>query len=122
MFGRDLDKNVACALDCIGKGAAALSEAGNAVYTMSHAMQKQGISGLLQQEAWKEAKPPPPNSNQAVPSRKSAPQFAPQDADEKRAILQVRLERAMREQDARVACSTFHASSIRSTVLKWTTR
>lgn len=98
MFGREFEKKVSCALDCIGKGAAALSEAGNAVYTMSHAMQKQGISGLLQQEPWKEAKLIP---NRAQSSRKSASQFVPQDADEQRAILRLRLERAMQDQDVR---------------------
>ena len=97
MFDGDLDNKVACALDCIGKGAAALSEAGNAVYTMSHALQKQGISGLLQQEPWKEATPPAPTPAQS--SRKPGFQFVPQDADEKRAILQLRLERAMQKQD-----------------------
>ena len=105
----ELEKKVACALDCIGKGAAALSEAGNAVYTLSNAMQKQGISGLLQPEPWKAAPipiptlasnlAPDPTSTQELPARKSAPRFAPQDDDEKRAILQLRLERAMQAQD-----------------------
>ena len=53
--GGGLEKKIACALDCISKGAAALSEAGNAVYTMSHAIQSQGITGLLQQELWNDA-------------------------------------------------------------------
>ena len=101
MFGGELEKKVACALDCIGKGAAALSEAGNVVYTMSHAMQNQGLSGLLQQDVWKEATPSAPNltPNRAQSPRKSAPQVVPQDADEKRAVLLLRLERVMREQD-----------------------
>ena len=99
MFGGDIDKKVACALDCIGKGAAALSEAGNAVYTMSHAMQKQGITGLLQQEPWKEQSAAPRQAPPPQSSRKPALRFVPQDTDEKRAILQLRLERAMRAQD-----------------------
>ena len=42
--GRELERKVARALDCIGKGAAALSEAGTTVFHMSNAMQKQGLA------------------------------------------------------------------------------
>ena len=58
--GRKIEQQIVRTLDCIGKGAAAFSEAGSAVYTMSHAMQKQGITGLLQQEPWKEQSAAPP--------------------------------------------------------------
>ena len=60
MLSGDLERKVAKALDCIGKGAAALSEAGATVYNMSSAMQKQGISGLLQPETGKQGAPPTP--------------------------------------------------------------
>ena len=42
--GRELEQKVVNALDCIGKGAAALSEAGTTVFAVSNAMQKQGLS------------------------------------------------------------------------------
>ena len=99
--GGEIEKKVAWALECIGQSAAILSEAGNAVQTMSHAMQKEGLSGLLQQEPWKQAavaQPPMQLSRKSVAAQS---RFAPQNVHEKRAILQVRLERAMREQDIR---------------------
>lgn len=98
LSGWDLEQKVAKALDRIGKGAAALSEAGATVYNMSSAVQKQGISGLLQPETWKQGVPQYPVKHSA---RRIAPvvPFQPEDLDERRAILQVRLEKAMQMQD-----------------------
>ena len=97
----DIEDKVSCALDSITRGAAVISEAGNAVYTMSHAMQERGLSGLLQQELWKKERAPVsnPKPTRVQPSRKSTPQLVPQNVDEKRALLHVRLEKAMQEQD-----------------------
>ena len=93
--GRELERQVNRALDCIGKGAAALSEAGTAVYSMSHAMQKQGLSGLLQPEASSDGTPAPREA-----AKPHQPRFGPQDVGEKRAILRLRLDGAMRENDS----------------------
>ena len=58
---RDLEQKVVRALGCIGQGAAALSEAGAAVYTMSNAMQKKGLAELLQSGSQR----PAPTASQA---------------------------------------------------------
>ena len=96
MLSGDLEQKVGRVLDCISKGATALSEAGATVYTMSHAIQKQGISSFLHSEAW--------NQDATLPRRVHAPhtmmRFEPRYYEEKRAVLQLRLERAMHEQDA----------------------
>ena len=95
--GRELEQKVARALDCIGQGAAALSEAGATVYSMSNAMQTKGLAGLLHSGAWKEGTEAPAPARAKV---KSGPLvFQPQDDEETRAILKLRLERAMGEQD-----------------------
>jgi hypothetical protein len=98
LSGCDLEQKLAKALDRIGKGAAALSEAGATVYNMSSAVQKQGISGLLQPETWKQGVSQYPVKHSV---RRIAPvvPYQPEDLDERRAILQVRLEKAMQRQD-----------------------
>ena len=93
--GRELEQKVANALDCISKGAAALSEAGTTVYAMSNTMQKQGFSGLLQPEAWRQDPKPAPR----VAKSTSIVHIEPADTDENRAILKLRLERAMKDGD-----------------------
>ena len=93
--GRELEQKVANALNCISKGAAVLSEAGTTVYAMSNTMQKQGLSGLLQPEVWKQDPKPAPRvakSTTTLPIR-------PADTDENRAILKLRLEWAMKDGD-----------------------
>ena len=95
--GRDFEQKVARALDCIGKGAAALSEAGTTVYAMSNTMQKQGLSGLLQPDTWRPG--PKPAARVAKSSTTLVP-LEPADMDENRAILKLRLERAMKEGDS----------------------
>lgn len=95
--GRDLEQKVARALDCIGKGAAALSEAGTAVYTMSNAMQKQGLGGLLLAENWMQSSKREKASRSARPEAPTP--LEPADAEEKRAILKVRFDRAMAERN-----------------------
>lgn len=97
--GRELEKKVAQALDCIGKGAVALSEAGATIYTLSNAMQKQGISGLLQPDAWHDADSLTPQPPHKTRTRSKPVALGPQDNEEKRAILQMRLERAMAGQN-----------------------
>jgi hypothetical protein len=89
--GRDIEKKVAKALGCIGKGAAALSEAGTTVCAMSNAMQKQGLSGLLQPDAWSQDPKPRPRvaKSPVLPAS-----IEPADIEEKRAILELRLDRA----------------------------
>ena len=98
--GRELEQKVARALDCIGKGAAALSEAGTTVFHMSNAMQKQGLSGLLQSGTWHDVadstSSAPPRTSKAKSKRLA---FEPQDNEERRAIIHLRLERAMAEQN-----------------------
>ena len=95
--GRELEQKVALALDSIGKGAAALSQAGSAMYAMSNAMQNQGLQGLLQPEMWKQGS----KSARAPRATKSAlVPFEPGDVEEKRAIIKIRLDRAIQMQDA----------------------
>ena len=96
--GRELERQVNRALDRIGKGAAALSEAGTAVYSMSHAMQKQGLSGLLQPEASSDGTPAARAPREAA--KPHQPRLGPQDVGEKRAILRLQLDGAMRENDS----------------------
>ena len=97
--GRELERKVARALDCIGKGAAALSEAGTTVFHMSNAIQKQGLAGLLQ-SGWQDDTDDSPSAPFRTTKVKSKPvAFEPQDHEEKRAIVQLRLERAMAEQN-----------------------
>ena len=104
--GHDLDQKAARVLDCIGKGAAALSEAGAAVYTMSNAMQKEGLTGLLvQSESQKPISAALQACGRGLPRKQAlltAPSFAPLvtvDAEENRAILSLRLEKAIKVQD-----------------------
>ena len=97
--GRELEQKVAKALDCIGKGAAALSEAGTTVFYMSNAVQKQGLAGLLQ-SGWQDDADDSPSAPPRTTKAKSKPvAFEPQDNEEKRAIIQLRLQRAMAEQN-----------------------
>ena len=98
MWSRDIEQKVGRVLDCISKGATALSEAGATVYTMSNALQKQGISNLLHSEARKQDTTLTRTAHGHIPHTMT--QFEPRDNDEKRAVIQLRLERAMREQDA----------------------
>ena len=98
LSGCDLEQKLAKALDRIGKGAAALSEAGATVYNMSSAVQKQGISGLLQPETWKQGVSQYPVKHSVRRIAPAVP-YQPEDLDERRAILQVRLEKAMQRQD-----------------------
>ena len=93
--GRELEQKVANALNCISKGAAVLSEAGTTVYAMSNTMQKQGLSGLLQPEVWKQDPKPAPR----VAKSTSIVHIEPADTDENRAILKLRLEWAMKDGD-----------------------
>ena len=48
---KTLEKRVAKALECIGKGAAALSEAGQTVYNLSNAMQHEALGGVVHLDA-----------------------------------------------------------------------
>ena len=98
MWGGELDQKVGRVLDCISKGATALSEAGATVYTMSNAIQKQGVSSFLQLEALKQDTTLASMAHGHTPYAMT--QFEPRDYEEKRAVLQLRLERAMRDQDA----------------------
>ena len=96
--GSELDQTIGRVLDCISKGATALSDAGATVYTMSNAIQNQGISNLLHSEARKQNTMLPETA--CGPGPHAMTRFEPRDDEEKLAVLQKRLERAMHEQDA----------------------
>lgn len=108
MLSGDLEQKVGRVLDCISKGATALSEAGATVYTMSNVIQKQGISTLLYSESWQQNTMLTRTARGHAPHTTTRSDFEPKDDDEKRAVLKLRLERAMHEQDAprvrRLAC------------------
>lgn len=95
MWSGELDQKVGRVLDCICKGASALSEAGATVYTMSNAIQKQGISSFLQPEACNKDTTPPRMVHGHAPHT-----MTQMDCEEQYAVLHLRLQRAMRDQDA----------------------
>lgn len=98
--GRELEQKVANALDQIGKGAAALTEAGATVYTVSSAVQKKGLIGFLQSGSWKdECDDSPPAPVRTIHAKSKSMTLEPHDEEEKRAILQLCLSNAMAEQD-----------------------
>ena len=97
--GRELEQKVAKALDCIGKGAAALSEAGTTVFYMSNAMQKQGLARLLHSGWQDDADDSPSAPLRTTRAKSKLVVFEPQDNEEKLAIIQLRLQRAMAEQN-----------------------
>lgn len=84
------EQDFAKALDFVGKGAAALSEAGSTVHRMSNAVQREGLSALFQSG-------PPCCVN--IPTNPSLSGRA-DGVEENRAIIRHRLEQAMKEGNA----------------------
>ena len=106
MDGGALERNVTRALDFIERGASALTEAGVHIQAMADSIQKHGVTGLLPAPSGRGAPirgtAPAPGSKIAarVEHHRTGPMLAPKDAEEARAILNLRLERAVRDRDA----------------------
>jgi len=99
------ERNVARAFDIIERGATALTEAGAHIHAMADSVQKHGgIAGLMPARVGKaqvqRAVPSPASKIPARAEHRADQMLAPEDAEEKRAILHLRLERAVQHQDA----------------------